>query len=52
MTINNMPAHAMEKSYIVARLVDNEWWYWGCFDNAEKACEVAVVVTGWVFRTK
>ena len=52
-TINNMPAHAMEKFCVVARLVDGEWWYWGAFDDAEKASEIAEMLTdGWVFKTR
>jgi hypothetical protein len=50
--INNLPVHAANKPYIVARQVNNEWWYWGCFSDAGKAFEIAEMLdNGWVFKT-
>ena len=40
-TINNLPEYAKEKAFIVARICDGELWFWGAWDNQEKANEVA-----------
>ena len=47
-TINNVPAYAMGHSYIVARLCDDSLWFYGAWDNMEKAVEVAEAIGGAV----
>ena len=44
--INNMPAYA--EIYVVARRVDNELWYWGSWEDRDKANEVALQIGGEV----
>lgn len=39
--IQNVPEYAKEDGYIVARLVDAELWFYGCYDTEERAIEVA-----------
>lgn len=48
-TINNMPNAEPEK-YVVARYCDGEWWYYGMYDNKEKAYAVSEEVGGYVFE--
>lgn len=49
-TINNVPEYAKEKGkYIVARYVDNEWWFYGAYEEGT-AGKVATDVGGEVFR--
>lgn len=48
-TINNMPNVEPEK-YVVARYCDGEWWYYGMYDNKEKAYAVSEEVGGYVFE--
>lgn len=43
--INNMPDYANESNYVVATLVDGELWFWGAYDDYDKAQE-AVQETG------
>ena len=31
--INNLPEYAKSHKYIVATLVNNEWWFWGAYDS-------------------
>lgn len=35
--INNMPDYAAEKQYVVATLVDGELWFFGAYDDYDKA---------------
>ena len=51
-TILNVSAYALKYEYIVARLVDGDWWFYGAWDNAEVAYKVAVLENGQVFQTK
>lgn len=46
MTINNMPNTT--KKYIVARRVDGELWFWGSWDDRDRANEVALEIGGEV----
>ena len=38
--------------YVVARAVDGEMWYYGCYCDAERAAEVAKEIDGVVLRTQ
>lgn len=47
--INNLPEYAKYMSYIVAREVDGEYWFWGAYDNEHMAEQVAYEIDGQVF---
>ena len=47
--INNMPNVEPEK-YVVARYGNKEWWYYGMYDDKEKAYSVSKEVGGYVFE--
>jgi len=51
MKINNLPATAKNYGYIVAREVDGEFWYWGAWNESEKANEVARDIGGIAITT-
>jgi hypothetical protein len=42
MKINNMPAYAMTKKYILVREVDGEYWFFSAWDDGDKANEQAI----------
>ena len=44
--INNLPKYANEYPYIVAREVDGELWFYGAYDNRNKANEIALNLGG------
>lgn len=46
LTIKNLPA--TYKPYIVARVVDDDLWYWGSWDDEERAHAVANEIGGIV----
>lgn len=48
MTINNLPAYANNYKYIVVREVDGELWFWGAWNDANKANEAALAIDGEV----
>ena len=35
--INNLPEYARSHKYIVATLVDGEWWFWGAYNSLRNA---------------
>lgn len=39
--INNIPTYANEYKYIVARRVDGKLWFWGAWNDRDKANDVA-----------
>jgi len=39
--INNLKEYAKEYKYIVAKVIDNELWFWGAWDDLLKAEKVA-----------
>ena len=48
--INNIPTPAPQfERFIVARLVDKEYWYYGTYYDLERAMRVAKQVHGEVF---
>lgn len=49
-TINNLKPYYTAYPYTVARVVDGDWWFWGCFRTFERAAEVADALDGEVFR--
>lgn len=46
--VNNLPAYAEGKRYIVARNLDGELWFWGAWDDEAKARQAAVEIDGVV----
>ncbi len=46
--INNLPAYANEYKYIVAHRIDGELWFWGAWNDRNKANEVALEIEGEV----
>ena len=41
MNINNKPAYADDYEFIVARKVDDEFWFWGAYENGFIADRIA-----------
>ena len=39
--INNIPTYANEYKYIVARRVDGKLWFWGAWNDRDKANDAA-----------
>lgn len=39
--VNNVPEYAEKHTYIVARLVDRQLWFWGAYDTPARALEAA-----------
>ena len=35
--INNLPTYAKNYKYIVARLIDGDWWFYGAYNDGFKA---------------
>ena len=55
MTINgwviyNVPTYAQDRAYIVARYVDDEYWFWGAYSDQAEADQVAQDIGGTVFE--
>lgn len=50
-TILNCSAYACDYAYIVARYVDGDWWFYGAWNEAERAHHTAMAVDGHVFKT-
>lgn len=44
----NIPEYAKEKKYVVMRSVDGELYFWGAWDERERANEVANEINGVV----
>ena len=51
MKVNNLPAYAYDHQYIVARECDDEFWFWGAWDDLQAAQEVATEISGTVIET-
>ena len=49
MKINNVPQYASNYRYIIARRVDTELWFYGAYNDRNKANEVASEVGGITF---
>lgn len=47
--INNVPDYAYDYNYVVARECEDEFWFWGAFDDFKKALTVAQEIGGEVF---
>ena len=44
--INNLPKYAEDKKYIVAREIEGELWFWGAYDDLDKAVNAATEIRG------
>ncbi len=50
--VNNVAKYAESKRYIVARSLDGELWFWGAWDDEEKAKQAAAEIDGVVVSTE
>lgn len=50
--INNLPNYANDYRYIVCRRVDGELWFYGAWNDADKANEVALEIGGETIDTQ
>ena len=50
--IKNKPNYAKEYSFIVAREIDNDLWYWGAYNDRNEANRVASEINGMVFQNE
>ena len=48
--INNKPEYADDYEFIVARECDNEFWFWGAYENGWIADKAASEIGGVVFH--
>ena len=49
--INNMPSYAYEHKFIVANVVEAKLWFFGAYDDRNRANEVAMTLgAGIVFE--
>ena len=46
--INNLPTYAVNYRFIVYCVVDGEKWFYGAYNDAQRAREVAAMVEGYV----
>ena len=46
MKINNLPEYAKDCKYIVARIDGNDAWFWGAYEDSEKAYQSANEIKG------
>lgn len=47
--VNNIPDYARGLKYLVARWCEGEWWFWGAWNDRNKAEEIAQRINGKVF---
>lgn len=47
--IMNISNYAYSYKYIVARYVDGDWWFYGAWNEADRAYHAAMVEGGQVF---
>ena len=48
--INNEPPYAKDYEFIVARKVENEYWFWGAYEDGCMADRAASEINGIVFH--
>ena len=51
MKVNNMKGYARDRKYTVIRMVDGEAWFYGAWDDADKAIRQAIEEGGHVIPT-
>ena len=50
LVIHNLPEYANHYEFIVARKVDNEFWFYGAYKNGFKAEDIALEIGGVIFH--
>ena len=50
MTINNTPEYASKYEYIVASIVDDEFWFYGAYESESRAVDAAAFIGGIVIQ--
>lgn len=48
--INNLPDYAIHHNYIVTSICDSNLWFYGAWDDEDKAYEVAEMIGGVVIE--
>ena len=48
MKVNNVSENAKKYPWMVVRFVDDEWWYYGTWNDVNEAARVAAAVGGAV----
>lgn len=48
--IHNKPNYADDYEFIVARKYDNEYWFWGAYENGFIAEKAATEIDGVIFH--
>lgn len=48
--INNLPDYAINYNYIVASVLDGDLWFYGAWDNEDKAYDMARIINGAVIK--
>jgi hypothetical protein len=48
--IHNKPDYANDYEFVVARERDNEYWFWGAYEDGFKADKAASEIGGVVFH--
>lgn len=51
-TILNASGYAVDYKYIVARYCEGDWWFYGAWNEQDRAYHVAMVEGGEVFLTE
>ena len=51
-TILNVSSYALDYKYIVARYVEGDWWFYGAWNEADRAYAAARAEGGQVFKTE
>ena len=47
-TIKNLPEYADNYEFVVVRLVDGDYWFWGAYSNGFKVEKAALEVDGMI----
>lgn len=48
MKINNLPDYAKNYKFIVCSEVDNELWFYGAYNDYNRAIDIAIEIDGMV----
>lgn len=52
MEIQNVPEYAKNHKYIIVRQLDNDYWFYGAYDEVEQAQKIAQEINGLVKEQK
>lgn len=50
MKINNIPRYSIDYKFFVVREIDDEYWFYGAYDNRNRANDVAMQIDGIVIE--